>query len=86
MAIARPETKKQMWVRRLSQRVLDRFPDARLQVTKMPDTRRGIAIWAYTAADWDEVAQVTVEDELTALEEDGVMVYVIPQPLESWES
>jgi hypothetical protein len=85
MAIARPETKKQRWVRQMSQKVLSSFPDAKLKVTTMPDTRTGVAIWAYTSADWDDVVEVTLEDELTALEEDEVMVYVIPQPIELWE-
>ena len=66
--------------------IRDRFPDARFEVTPMPDSRTGAAIWTYTAAEYDDVEALVVEREIELLEDEDVFVCVLPMPPEALRS
>ena len=86
MAIARAKSKRQLFVDEIEQLIVTGFPDAVFEVGHMPDTRRGTAIWTYTAGDPDDVAQLVSEREIQLMVDEGVFIYVIPMPLKALES
>ncbi len=85
MAIARPRSGRQRAIEGIQSLILARFPDARFEITPMPDSRSGTAIWTYTSADWDEVRAVVGNRELDLLVDEDIFIGVIPMPVEALE-
>jgi len=81
MAVDRQKKTTTQLVEQLKDLVLRKFPEARFEVTKMPDTRKSVAIWTYTNADFWEVSDVVSEREFEIMMDDGKFLYVIPMPL-----
>ena len=84
MAIARPASKKQHRIEELQRIILDRFPDARFQVTPAPDARGVTAIWTYSTADVEELSDTVRDREFEIMMTDGIHISVIPMPLEAY--
>lgn len=61
-----------------------RWPEAKFRTSRMNDAR-GTALWAYSKAGFWDVTALTDDIQERAMEESGIFVYVIPQPLEAWE-
>jgi hypothetical protein len=80
---AKPKSKRLRAIQEIQSLILSRFPDARFEITAMPDSRTGTAIWTYTSADWDEVSDLVVEREVDLLVDDNVFLCVIPMPVEA---
>lgn len=72
------------YVDQLKAIILERFPSAKFDVTPMPDSDEGVAIWAYTNAEDQDIGAIVRERELELLTEKNVFIYVIPLPLEDW--
>ncbi len=85
MVIARSPSKRQRRVQELKQIILGRFADAKFEVTPHPDARGVTAIWAYTSADPDEVADLVREREMGIMVDDGIHLLVVPMPVHSGE-
>ncbi len=85
MAIARPGTRRRQAIDQLQRLVSHAYPDSRFVVTRMPDTRTGIAIWTYTSASRELVRRLVSNRELELLTDENIFVGVIPMPLEAYE-
>jgi hypothetical protein len=84
MAIARRQNKKRLRVRELKQLISARFPDARFVVGPAPDARGVTAIWTYSSADPEEIANLVAEKEFEFKVNDDVHLIVIPMPPEDY--
>ena len=80
MVVARSPGSRQHRVQELKQIIRSRFSDARFEVTPHPDARGVTAIWTYTSADPDELADLVREREHAIMVDDGVHLLVIPMP------
>jgi hypothetical protein len=86
MAVARTSDPAYEHVEELERMVLSKFPNARFKVTPMPDSDEGVAIWAYTDGDDDDLNAIVRDREMELLLEDDVYILTIPMPLEAWEN
>jgi len=84
MAIARPRGRLSQRVKEMKQFLRQHFADAKFLVTRMPDARKGIAIWTYTNADWDEVQDLVADREFEIMMDDELFIYVVPMPLDAY--
>ncbi len=80
MVVAKSPGNRQRRVQELKQVIRGRFSDARFEVTPHPDARGVTAIWTYTSADPEEVADLVREREVEIMVDDGVHLLVIPMP------
>ena len=85
MAIAKPRGKAHRYVEELQEIVQARFPETRFRVGPMPDTVEGIAIWAFTNADFWDIADLVSDREFEIMVDEGFFLYVIPMPVEAME-
>ncbi|MDO8617032.1 MAG: hypothetical protein Q7T33_15085 [Dehalococcoidia bacterium] len=86
MAVARLRSKRQERIDELKQVLLARFPDAKFRVTPAPDAPRITALWTYTSADLDEVADAVRDREFEIMVEDGIQIIAIPMLPEEYRS
>jgi len=82
VAIAKAPSKASRYVEELKSLITDRLPDAQFLVTRMPDTRKGIAIWTYTSGEYEDVENLVTEREFEIMIDEGLFIYVLPMPLD----
>lgn len=85
MALASREPVESKVISDLLDAVKTRWPDAKFKIGEMPEGE-GTGIWAYTEGDFLDVCAAVADIEFNAMINLGVLAYVIPMPVEAWES
>lgn len=85
MALRSKEPVESKVISDLLDAVKARWPDARFKIGDMAEGE-GTGIWAYTEGDFLDVCAAVADIEFNAMIKHGVLAYVIPMPVEAWES